>query len=354
MAQKLTARPEITSGLTLNDLVHIVNGGASWKVKLSTLFSSITGTGALTSGSINSGFGAINVGANSITGGAGAFSAINPSVILGANDNTAAALRLRAWNATNHNWQLDTGVTSNDFNIAPSTVAGGTTFTTPVFRLTTTGLVVTGTLSSTNTISNTFNGGTVNGINLKETADASGSAFISFRKSSDVVIGSVTRVTTTDAVAYNTTSDRDRKENIRTFTDSGAIIDGLRPVLFNWRLDPAEEFVTGKEPDTVEPDTLDAEGKTVPGKVIEGKPIKTRRADLPADRKAALAADSTDIVGFIAQEEQLVDPLLIRSGAVTLDAQGVARWRSDAALVPILVAELKALRARVNTLEARP
>ncbi len=34
---KLTTRPEITSGLTLEGLLHLVNDGDSWKMKLSTL-----------------------------------------------------------------------------------------------------------------------------------------------------------------------------------------------------------------------------------------------------------------------------------------------------------------------------
>ncbi len=40
--QKLSARTEITAGLTGNDFVHLVNGGASWKVKLATLKAFLT------------------------------------------------------------------------------------------------------------------------------------------------------------------------------------------------------------------------------------------------------------------------------------------------------------------------
>lgn len=165
-----------------------------------------------------------------------------------------------------------------------------------------TGLAVTGNISSA------FNGSSTQGLDIRDSADAANVPFLTFRKASNVIIGSVQRVGTTDAVAYNTTSDGRLKTNVRTFTaqDSGPIIDGLRPVWFDWK-----------------------------------------SANIPS---------AQNIIGFIAQDEAAVSPALVRSGAVTpgdADPDKITQqWqRSDSALVPILVAEVKALRSRVASLE---
>jgi len=147
------------------------------------------------------------------------------------------------------------------------------------------------------------------GLELKDTTDTSNATFAAFKKSNGTAIGSISRVTTTDAVAYNTTSDGRLKTNVRDFTakDSGRIIDGLKPRWFDWK-------------------NSDDNGK--------------------------------NIIGFIAQEEALVDPALARIGAVTAgddDPETVIKqWAVDSGkLVPILVAELQSLRARLAALEAK-
>jgi hypothetical protein len=153
-------------------------------------------------------------------------------------------------------------------------------------------------------IGGNFTGGGY-GIIIKALDLFSTAYFAAWSKSDGSFIGSVTRVGTTDAVAYNTTSDGRIKENIRDFTgeDSGKLIDGLRPRWFDWK--------SGGE----------------------------------------------GAVGFIAQEEAAVDPVLSRIGAVTVgDAnpfEVTKLWqRNDSALVPILVAELKSMRSRLQLLEA--
>jgi hypothetical protein len=150
-----------------------------------------------------------------------------------------------------------------------------------------------------------FAGNAYNGMGLKDTADSSGAYFLVFRKSNATTIGSVTRVSTTDAVVYNTTSDARLKENFRDFTDSGRLIDSLKPRVFDWK-------------------NSDENGKNV--------------------------------VGFVAQEEHAADPIFAHIGAVSVgdeDPETITKqWqRSDSALIPILVAELKALRQRVAVLE---
>ena len=185
---------------------------------------------------------------------------------------------------------------------------------------TSTGLAVTGTVSTTgemltgvaSQISSgkaciQFNGSTHNGLVFKETATASGASFVYFTRSDGNLIGSIARVTTTDAVVYNTTSDARLKENFRDFTDSGRLIDALKPRVFDWK-------------------DSDSNGK--------------------------------DVIGFVAQEEHAADPIFAHIGAVSVgddDPTTIAKqWqRSDAALIPILVAELQSLRKRLAALESK-
>jgi hypothetical protein len=214
-----------------------------------------------------------------------------------------------------YNWRISTNtVVSGNLEITPSTAVGGSTFTTPVAKYSTTGLAVTGTLSATGTV--TVTGGSINttysgaqGNAITNSSDTSGSSFLVFTKSNGATIGSVARVTTTDAITINYSSDRRLKHNIRDFMDSGSLIDGLRPVRFDWNGD--------KEND-----------------------------------------DLKDAIGFIAQETHASSPVFARIGAITVgddDAETITKqWhRSDAALIPILVAELQSLRKRLAALEAK-
>jgi hypothetical protein len=179
--------------------------------------------------------------------------------------------------------------------------------TATIFTLSTAGAAVTGTLSSTGILSVNTSGATDGTIsNFRDTADVSGVYYAAFRNSASTIIGSVNRVTTTNAVVYNTTSDGRLKENLRDFTDSGRLIDSLKPRVFDWK-------------------NSDENGKNV--------------------------------IGFIAQEEHAADPIFAHIGAVSVgdeDPETITKqWqRSDSALIPIVVAELQSLRARVAHLEA--
>jgi hypothetical protein len=217
---------------------------------------------------------------------------------------------------TNTNWRIGCqNNVSNGFEITPSTTTGGSTFSTPIASFTTTGLAVTGALSTSGnfTISGAsrgvlcgYTGAT--GSAFTNTDDTSNSQFVVFTKSNGGTIGSISRVTTTDAIQVNLSSDRRLKHNIRDFMDSGSLIDGLRPVRFDWNSD--------KEND-----------------------------------------DLKDAIGFIAQETHASSPVFARIGAITVGDEDpdtiTKQWqRSDSALIPILVAELKALRQRVAALES--
>jgi len=186
-----------------------------------------------------------------------------------------------------------------------------------------TGLAVTGTLSSTTTVTATTefhavsptNTGSASfrsafttcGMDLANSLDTSGVGFINFRRADSTQIGGIARVGTTNAVVYNTTSDARLKENLRDFTDSGRLIDALKPRVFDWK-------------------DSDNNGK--------------------------------DVIGFIAQEEHAADPVFSHIGAVSVGDDNpttiTKQWqRSDAALIPILVAELQSLRKRLASLESK-
>lgn len=180
------------------------------------------------------------------------------------------------------------------------------------------GLSVTGTLSATTTFT-CGGGGTsagsgnfgfvtgANGIAIISNDNESGATFQSYRNAGGTVIGSITRVGTSNAVAYNTSSDARLKENFRDFTDSGRLIDALKPRVFDWK---------------------DSDGN--------GK----------------------DVIGFVAQEEHAADPVFAHIGAISVgddDPTTITKlWqRSDTALIPILVAELQSLRKRLAALESK-
>jgi len=161
-------------------------------------------------------------------------------------------------------------------------------------------------VSTTTPILSTFTS-TLGGYDSYSTDDASGARFFSCFNSAGSVIGSISRVTTTNAVAFNTTSDARLKENFRDFTDSGRLIDALKPRVFDWK-------------------DSDNNGK--------------------------------DVIGFIAQEEHAADPVFSHIGAITVGDDDptiiTKQWqRSDAALIPILVAELQSLRKRLAALESK-
>jgi hypothetical protein len=184
-----------------------------------------------------------------------------------------------------------------------------------ILTVSSTGLAVTGALSTSGnfTISGASRGVLCNytgatGSAFTNTDDTSNSQFVVFTNSNGTTCGSIQRVTTTNAIQVNLSSDRRLKHNVRDFTDSGALIDGLRPVRFDWNGDETND-------------------------------------------------DLKDAIGFVAQETHASSPVFARIGAVSVgdeDPDTVTKqWqRSDSALIPILVAELKALRQRVAALEA--
>ena len=254
----------------------------------------------------------------------GTLSATNAATITANSSGYGLILNGRSSdNLTTVAFRDNTGATNyGGFESSSSSIKTqiGSGFTT-ITNVTSTGLAVTGTLSASTrgyfggatgadigSIESIFSAASIYGISLKDSSDTSGAGFVIFRKANQGEIGNISRVSTTNAVVYNTTSDARLKENLRDFTDSGRLIDALKPRVFDWKGD------------------TDGNGKNV--------------------------------IGFVAQEEHAADPIFAHIGAVSVGDDNpttiTKQWqRSDAALIPILVAELQSLRKRLAALESK-
>jgi len=82
-----------------------------------------------------------------------------------------------------------------------------------------------------------FDAGVSNGIVAKLVNNTSGAGYAFFIDNSGNVCGSITRVTTTSAVTYNTTSDYRLKTVIGPVANAGQRIDSLKPVEYTWNVD---------------------------------------------------------------------------------------------------------------------
>ena len=103
-------------------------------------------------------------------------------------------------------------------------------------RIDTSGNLLVGTTSviGSGKVSISFPGATVNAIETQDSGTNSGAAFLSCRNSGGTQIGSISRVGTTNAVVFNTTSDQRLKSNIENATP---ILDTLMQVQvrqFDW------------------------------------------------------------------------------------------------------------------------
>lgn len=212
--------------------------------------------------------------------------------------------------------QMDIAVNGAAFSGAPSVVAS----------LTSTGLAVTGTGST----SGNFTAGTSSGVGgrveanggsgqngvgaytptaanscvaMWNSATSGDNRFTTFFSDGSITErGSIEYNRAANLVRYNVTSDQHLKTNIRDLTDAGAFIDRLQPRVFAWKEAGHKEHNTG----------------------------------------------------FIAQEVYEVFPDAVSKGSDTFtESEGYKQWAMDAGkFMPLVVAELKSLRARVAALES--
>lgn len=233
--------------LTALNATNLASGTVA-SARVSGSYTGITGTGALAAGSIASTFGNINVGSSTVTGGAASFTsmassgqvtgttAVFSSTVTGTVFTAAAATNTIIASPTTNMLFRPSGAGSStgQITLAPGgdvTVSGD--------------VDVTGSVDASNSLlaGSSCQVGTYSG------SGASNGVFIGSTpaiNSSTTSTGSVTHhgfvngnggvgsiVTSGTATAYNTSSDGRRKKNLRDF-DGGGFIDALEVWLFDW------------------------------------------------------------------------------------------------------------------------
>lgn len=79
-----------------------------------------------------------------------------------------------------------------------------------------------------------YNGSSEQAINIRDTADASGSAFMVFGSSAGTTYGTITNNSNT-GVLYNVTSDQRLKQNIVDAPEFGSVIDSIQVRSYDWK-----------------------------------------------------------------------------------------------------------------------
>jgi len=145
-----------------------------------------------------------------------------------------------------------------------------------------------------------FVGSANSGLVVSESANTSGAGYIYFGQGASI-IGSISRISNTAAIVYNTTSDYRLKTVTGTVTGQGARIDALKPIDYLWK---------------------------------EG---------------------NSQARGFLAHEFQTVYPNSVTGDKDALDADGNPKYQSMQAatseVIADLIAEIQSLRVRVAQLE---
>jgi hypothetical protein len=101
-------------------------------------------------------------------------------------------------------------------------------------RITSGGLLYINTSSGDGQISVDFNANNTSGIAYKETATVSNAAFCVFKNSGGTEIGSIRRITTTNAVNFNTTSDYRLKEDLKPINGL-EIVNKINVYDYKWK-----------------------------------------------------------------------------------------------------------------------
>jgi hypothetical protein len=303
----------------------VVNGGALGTPSSGTV-TNLTGTASI---NINGTVGATTpstVAATTLTNSGTASLGVVPGgtgIVSTGDNNTGNGVFRLFGGSTQKGWQIGSNITEADaLEFSQATSGGGTTFGSTILKITSTGINATAIGATTpstgaftglsssgpiyaggNSISPLSNslfyakGDMVNAFNGSyfENTGGAGTSYAAIFNSGGSV-GSISFTTT--ATSFNTSSDRRLKTNIRDFTGSAAIIDAIKPRIYDWK--------TGEK----------------------------------------------DTVGFVAQELHKVYPAAVTKGD---DGEEITQqWAVDySKLVPVLVAEIQALRARVAALEAK-
>jgi len=152
------------------------------------------------------------------------------------------------------------------FNTANGTMRFGTNDTERA-RIDSSGNLLVGTTTALAKTTIYYNGAATNGIGINDQPNTSNTTYAAFYSSA--LTGSIDRVGSTNAVAYNTTSDYRLKTVTGAVTGQGARIDALKPINYLWTEGGqqasgflAHEFQT-VYPNSVsgDKDAVDADGK---------------------------------------------------------------------------------------------
>jgi hypothetical protein len=130
------------------------------------------------------------------------------------------------------------------FQYAASGTAGSALTFSESMRINSSGNLCVGTTSNIARIGAVFDGSTDNGCVLRTSTNASGTTFLFFQQDTNTC-GVVTRVGTTSAVTYGTTSDYRLKENVTPMTGALSKVARLKPVTYTWKSggESAEGFI---------------------------------------------------------------------------------------------------------------
>ena len=169
-----------------------------------------------------------------------------------------------------------------------------------------------------------FSGASDAGLFMASEANANATGFIQFNRSSTTGIGSITRNGTADSVNYNTTSDYRMKENVIDLSDATTRVKQLQPKRFSW---------ISQESDTATQDGFIAhEVQSIVPEAVTG---------------------TKDEVEVWKEGEELPEGVSV--GDNKLDDEGntipVYQGIDQSKLVPLLVATIKELEARIEALE---
>jgi len=193
--------------------------------------------------------------------------------------------------------------------------------------------VGTGSVANTEKFMVASPGNAFGGIGITDTVDASNFPFVVFRKTDGTGIGSISRVTTTNAVVYNTTSDYRLKNNQAPLTGSGEFIDALKPKTWEWAENgiKAAGFVAHEFAE-VSPSSVTGEKDGSREEEYEVSPAVAATTD----------EDGKELTPAIAA---------VKATRTVPVYQGMQASSSE--VIANLVAELQSLRKRISQLEAK-
>jgi len=171
-----------------------------------------------------------------------------------------------------------------------------------------------------------YDGASDAGLFMASEANANGTGFIQFNRSSTTGIGSITRNGTADSVNYNTTSDYRMKENVIDLSDATTRVKQLQPKRFSW---------ISQESDTATQDGFIAhEVQSIVPEAVTG---------------------TKDEVEVWKEGEELPEGVSVGDNKLDDEGNTIPKYQGidQSKLVPLLTASLKEALTEIDNLKAR-